>query len=360
MTLLYAVILLGILIFVHELGHFLFAKVVGVKVEKFSLGFGPKLVGMKRGETEYMISAFPLGGYVKMLGESPGEEAERPLSEEDRRRAFNHQPVWKRFLIVFSGPVFNIVFAAVVFILLFMSGVPVLKSEVGEVMEGTPAAQAGLQKGDEIVSIDGTPITEWSGMSAVIQKSPGKELALTVKRDGRTLTLTITPEKKTVKDIFGEPREVGLIGIRPSGAQYTKELSPPEAVVTGVQKTGEICVLTVVAIVKLIERVVPAKTIGGPIFIFQLAGQTAERGALDFFTFMAVISINLGIINVLPIPVLDGGHLLFLGIEAVRRKPLSEKTIALAQKVGIVVLIMIMAFALYNDILRIITGQEIP
>lgn len=363
MTFLFAIILLGILIFVHELGHFLFAKLMGVKVEKFSLGFGPKLLGKKIGETEYLLSAFPLGGYVKMLGENHEEESEEeaePLSEEDKKRAYNHQPVWKRFLIVFAGPVFNIFFASLVFAIIFLSGVPALYPEVGEVMKDTPAERAGLMEGDRIVEIDGMEIPEWSRMTGIIYGSPEKELVFKIKRGDEIIEHTITPERKTVKNVFGEDKEIGLIGIRPSGADFKRKVGPAGAIKDAVLRTVEISTLTVVAIFKLIQRTIPAENLGGPILIVQMAGKQAAEGAMSFFTFMAVISINLGIINLFPIPVLDGGHLVFLGIEAVRKKPLKEKTVILAQKVGIVVIIMIMAFALYNDIIRVITGKGMP
>lgn len=356
MTFLSAIILLGVLIFVHELGHFLFAKLMKVKVLKFSLGFGPKVVGKKYGDTEYQLSAVPLGGYVKMLGEEPGEE----LQEAEKPLAYNHQPVLKRFLIVFSGPLFNIIFAALLFVLIFASGVPTLYPDVGEVMEDSPALSAGLMKGDRIVQIDGRKVTEWSEMTEIIHQSPGRSLNFVIMRGGKEMAFAITPEKKEVSDVFGEKREIGLIGIKPSGDSFTRRYALPEALSMGVKRTVEISALTVVAIVKLIQRIIPAETIGGPILIVQMAGEQASQGALNFFMFMAIISINLGIINLLPIPVLDGGHVLFLAIEAVRRKPLSERTMAIAQRVGLAFILTVMAFALYNDIVRIITGRGMP
>jgi regulator of sigma E protease len=360
MTILSAIVLLGILIFVHELGHFIVAKLMKVKVEKFSLGFGPKLLGKTIGETEYRISAFPLGGYVKMLGENPGEEQEEPLSEAERARAYNRQPVRKRFLIVFAGPFFNIVFAALVFVVIFMTGFPSLLPEVGEVMEDTPAARAGLQNGDRIAAIEGAEIRDWSDMTTVIFASPGKALDFEVRRGEEILSMRITPEKRVEKNIFGEEKEIGLIGIKPSGAEFTRSMGFSEAVSGGFRRTVEIIWLTVVALIKLVQRVIPADTLGGPILIFQMAGQQASQGATNFFNFMAIISINLGIINLFPIPILDGGHLVFLGLEAVRRKPASERTVILAQKVGLVVILLIMALALYNDIVRVVTGRGFP
>lgn len=356
MTFLSAIVLLGILIFVHELGHFLFAKLMKVKVLKFSLGFGPKIMGKKYGETEYLISAFPLGGYVKMLG----EDQESEIREDERARAYSFQPVWKRLLIVMSGPVFNLFFAAFIFILVFFAGVPSLSPEVGEIMADTPAARAGLAKGDIIVEIDGTPIKRWDEMTAIVHKSAGIKLDFKIKRNDGIITLDITPEKKTAPNIFGENKEVGLIGIRPSGNTFIEKRAMPDAFVQAIIRTWEISVLTIVSIIKLVQRIIPAETIGGPILIFQMAGQQAAQGPLSFFVFMAIISINLGVLNLLPIPVLDGGHILFLGIEAVRRKPVNEKFIMIAQRVGLALLITLMVFAFYNDIMRLITGKTFP
>jgi len=356
MAIISAIILLGILIFVHEFGHFLFAKLMGVKVLKFSLGFGPKLFGKKFGETEYLISSVPLGGYVKMSGEEPGEE----LPEEEKARTFRAQPLRKRFLIVVAGPLFNIFFASLLFALIFMGGIPVLYPDVGEVMEGMPAEKAGFQKGDRVLKIEGAEIGRWDEMTEFIHKNPGKPLEFTIRRNEGVVSLKAVPEARKVKDIFGEEREIGLIGIQPLGSQFTQRYGPLEALPLALEKTYDWVVLMAVSIIKLIQRVLPAGTIGGPILIFQMAGKQASAGALNFFTFMAVISINLGVLNLLPIPVLDGGHLAFMGIEAVRRKPLSERTMLIAQRVGIALIVALMALALYNDILRLLTGRDIP
>ena len=447
MTFLSAIVLLGILIFVHELGHFLFAKKLGVRVLKFSLGFGPKLIGRKYGDTEYLVSAVPLGGYVKMLGEEPGDE----LKEEDKPFAYNYQPVWKRFLIVFSGPVFNLFFAAAIFFVVFLSGVPVPKPYAGKVMENSPAAAAGLitgdritaingktvsgwddidvsvnesrgekllfkieregkiielpitpekktgknifgentevmdigimpllypevgeviknavaekagiKKGDRIVEIEGASIKTWHDMTSIIHGSPEKPLRLKIKRDENFLELTVTPGKKTLKYPDGSEKQIGLIGIGPAGNNVIKKYNPFEAASLGAKRTWDMVVLTVVGIVKLIQRIIPADTLGGPIMIFQMAGQQASLGVMNFFLFMAVISINLGVLNLLPIPILDGGHILFLGIEAVRRKPLSEKVMMIAQRIGLAIIITLMVFAFYNDIMRFISGKTFP
>jgi len=356
LTFLFAIILLGVIIFIHELGHFLSAKLMGVRVLKFSLGFGPKLISKKYGDTEYLISSIPFGGYVKMLGESSEEE----LKDEEKIFAFNYQPVWKRFIIVFLGPLFNLLFAVVIFAGVFLYGFPVLLPEVGEVLTQSPAEKAGLMKGDTIISIDSSQITQWDEMTKIIHSNSDKNLTMEIKRKGEVMTFSIIPEKKKIKDLFGQEREVGLIGIKPSGNTFIKKSDVKEALVNSVGKTWEIMALTLISVVKLIQRVIPMETIGGPILIVQMAGEQASLGILNFFIFMAIININLGILNLLPIPILDGGHILFLGIESIRRKPLSEKLIAIAQKVGLAIILFIMAFALYNDIIRIISGKTIP
>lgn len=356
MTFLSAIILLGLIIFVHELGHFLSAKLMGVKVLKFSLGFGPKLISKRYGDTEYLISSIPFGGYVKMLGESSGEE----LQEEEKVFAFNYQPVWKRFIIVFLGPLFNLLFAIVIFVFVFSYGIPVLLPEVGDVLPQSPAERAGLMKGDTVISIDGSQITQWDEMTNIIHNSPGRSLNLKIKRKSEIITLLVIPEKKRVPDLFGQGKEVGLIGIKPSGKTFTKKSDFTESVSNSVSRTWEIAVLTVVSIVKLIQRVIPMNTIGGPILIIQMAGEQASLGILNFFIFMAIININLGVLNLLPIPILDGGHIFFLGIEAIRRKPLEEKFITVAQRIGLAIILLIMVFAIYNDLIRIFTGKTIP
>ncbi|MBI4653897.1 MAG: RIP metalloprotease RseP [Nitrospirae bacterium] len=353
MTFFWAIVLLGVLIFVHELGHFIFAKISGVRVLKFSLGFGPKLLSKKIGDTEYMLSAVPLGGYVKMLGEEPGEE----LKEEDKKQAYNYQPVKKRMGIVFAGPVFNLIFAVLLFAVIFSVGMPVLVSEVGDVVKDSPAQRSGLLTGDEIVSINDADVKRWDELSNVIHNSPGIKITLKIKRGEEIFTIEVMPERKKVPNIFGEEKEIGLIGIAPSGKTIIKKEPLPDAVMMAVQKTYEITALTIIGIIKLIQRVIPAKTIGGPILILQMAGEQASAGFMNFFVFMAVISINLSVLNLLPIPILDGGHILFLSIEGIRGKPLKEKTMMIIQKVGIAMIIALMTFAIYNDIIRLVTGE---
>ena len=347
------IIVLGVLVFVHELGHFVFAKKLGVGVLTFSLGFGPRLVGRKWGETEYQISVFPLGGFVKLVGENPGEE----IKEEDRGRSFSAQPVWKRFLIVSAGPFFNFLLAIVFFSTINIFGVPYFPSKIGDISPESPAAQAGLKKGDLIVSIDGEAVSKWDDLSRIIRSSQGKELQLKIKRDSETLDLKVTPKSSTQKNLFGEEVQIFVIGITPTDELLVQKVGPFEAIGKGLSQTWFGIKLTVVSIIKVIERVIPAKTIGGPIMIAQLAGEQAKRGIISLILFTAILSINLGVINLFPIPVLDGGHFVFLALEAILRKPISIKKMEIAQQVGLILIILLMLFAFYNDLLRVFSPE---
>ena len=348
-TILSTIIVLGILVFVHELGHFLLAKRLGVGVLTFSLGFGPKLIGRKIGETQYQISAFPLGGFVKLIGENPEEE----VKEEDRARSFSVQPIWKRVLIVSAGPFFNFLLAAALFSSVNLFGIPFFPSKVGEVSPGLPAERAGLKKGDVILSIDGEGVSRWDELSKIIRNSKGKDLLIKAKRNGEILEMKITPKLSAQKNLFGEEIHTFVIGITPTDEIVVQKVGPFEAMGKGLSQTWYGIKLTVVSIMKLIQRVIPAKTIGGPILIAQLAGEQARRGLLSLVLFMAILSINLGVINLFPIPILDGGHFLFLGLEAVLRRPISIKKMEIAQQIGLIFIILLMLFAFYNDLIRI-------
>ncbi len=344
------IIVLGVLIFFHELGHFLVARLLGVGVEKFSLGFGPKLVGKTIGITEYRISAIPLGGYVKMVGESPDSE----LDPSDIPVSFTHKHVFKRILIVAAGPFFNILLALIIFFGIFqISGLLILKPGIGEVNEGTPAYMAGLKKDDLVVSIDGVDISSWEDMANAIMASKGKALAISVLRGDTILTKDVAPEVKKFKNIFNEDVDRYVIGITASGEVFRKNLNFFQAFSESFIQTYEITALTIKGIVKLFQGTVSPKTLGGPIMIAQMAGQQAKEGVVNLIFFIALISINLAILNFLPIPVLDGGHLLFFFIEAVKGSPVSVKIREISQQAGIFVLILLMIYVFYNDIARV-------
>ena len=352
-TILATGIVLGILVFVHELGHFILAKKLGVAVLKFSLGFGPKLIGKKIGETEYQIAVFPLGGFVKPLGEDPQEQ----MKEEDRHRSLWAQPIWKRALIIGAGPFFNFLLAVVLFSTINLFGIPYYPSKIGEVSPGLPAEQAGLKKGDTVLSINGEEVTKWDDLSRIIRNSNGKELLLKVKRDHEVLEIQMTPKSTTQKNLFGEETSVFVIGITQPDELLVQKVGPFEAFGKGLSQTWFGIKLTVVSIIKLIERVIPAKTIGGPILIAQMAGEQAKRGLLSLVLFTAILSINLGVINLFPIPILDGGHFLFLSLEAILRKPISIKKMEIAQQIGLIFIILLMLFAFYNDLIRLFSPE---
>ena len=344
------VIVLGVLIFFHELGHFLVARLFGVGVERFSLGFGPRIVGKTIGITDYRISAVPLGGYVKMVGEDPDAE----IDPADIPISFTHQPVFKRILIVAAGPLFNILLAVIIFFAVFqISGIFVLKPIIGEVKAASPAEKGGLQKDDQILSIDGTAVQTWEDMAALITASQGRSLAISLRRGESELTVHLAPEIKTFKNIFDEDVERYVIGVTASGEVFSKDLNIFQAFSESIVQTYTIAELTVKSVIKLIQGTLSPKTLGGPIMIAQMAGQQAREGMANLAFFMALISINLAILNFLPIPVLDGGHLLFFFIEAVIGRPVSVRVREIAQQAGIFVLILLMIYVFYNDITRV-------
>jgi len=348
-----AIIVLGVLIFVHELGHFIFAKLFGVGVEKFSLGFGAKLVGFKKGETEYLISAFPLGGYVKMVGEN----ADGEISPEDQARSFAAKPPLQRIIIVAAGPIFNLAFAYFLFIMIFMLGVPAATTKIGEVVKDKPAARAGLMANDVVTAIDGRQVSRWDELAKTIAEGKGQPLELQVRRGEAVMTVRVTPEAKTGKNLFGETVSTPVIGVVAAGEVVIDRFGPLEAFTKGSAQTWNVIRLTVLSLVKLVERAIPLDTIGGPIMIAKMAGQQAAAGGVSFLAFMALLSVNLGVLNLLPVPILDGGHLFFYGWELIFRRPVSMKTREIAQQVGLALLIGLMVLAFYNDIARYFLGQ---
>lgn len=341
-------VVLGVLVLVHEFGHFIVARMCGVQVETFSLGFGPKILSKKVGATEYCLSVVPLGGFVRMLGDDPNEE----IPEEEKDRSFLTQPVRKKIAIVFAGPLFNLLLALVIFSGVFMAGIPILTADVGEVQEGSAAEEAGMRPGDKVISIEGSAINEWEEIRSTLQEHGGGELHFVVVRDDTQVDLQITPKMKEAKDIFGDPHPLWLIGILPKGNQITKRYNPIEALYLGTGRTLEMISLNVVGIIKMIQGSISSDNIGGPIMIAQMAGKQASEGFLNIALFVAILSINLGIINLVPIPILDGGHLLFFTIEGIIGRPLSIKKRELAQQVGLFLIISLMVFAFYNDIMR--------
>jgi regulator of sigma E protease len=431
---------LAALIFVHELGHFLVARRCGVVVEKFSLGFGPKILSYTSGGTEYLLSAIPLGGYVKMKGEDYEESS---LGETG---SFAGAPVLSRLAIAFAGPLFNVLFAIAIYMVVYMVGVDTLGLVTGSVKANSPAEVAGFQSGDKVIEIDGKEVLFWDQLQKVVHNSPGRALNFKVERVGGEIKeMSITPISEEITDLFGDKKQVGLIGISPlvrnigfikdgsaadkaglqvgdrvlevdgqeilgwadlkpaaidkpgqtlnfkilrggselvipvtpeskveedekgnkveigmigigmGGELVVESYGPLGATKRALQETGRLIYLIAVSIKKLVVGSVPADSIGGPILIFQIYGDQAEQGFNELIRLTALLSINLGLLNLLPIPALDGGHILFFLIEILKGKPLSERNRERAQQVGIFMLLGLMVFAFYNDIMRIIS-----
>ena len=359
-SIMYFIIVLGVLVFIHEFGHFLLAKKLGVGVLTFSLGFGPKLIGRKIGETQYQISAIPLGGYVKLLGEDRGEE----LKEEDRKRSFSFQPIWKRVLIICAGPFFNMFLALALLCFTFLTyGIPQeelpLPSKIGGISQGLPAEKAGLKKGDTVISIDGRTVSTWNELSDIIRRSEGKEIVIQVKRDEKTLDFKVNPEMSKEKIKPGEkaPYVIGIMAPLEELTFRYEKVGVGEAISKGIVQTWFYTRFTVVVMAKMITGEISRKMIGGPIEIARQAGKQGSKGLPYLLGLMVLLGVNLGLLNLLPIPILDGGHLLFLVMEAILRRPLSIRKIEIAQQVGLMLIILLMIFAFYNDLLRLFSPE---
>jgi regulator of sigma E protease len=321
-----------------------------VRVDAFSLGFPPRLLHKKIGDTDYRLSVIPLGGYVKLLGENPDDEVPPELEPY----SFSHHPLWHRALIVLAGPTFNLLFAVVALFLVFaFTGIPYLTTEIGGVKPDSPAARAGLQKGDRITMVSGQPVRRWDELSQLIRRSGEQTLLLTMQRDSRILQVQVTPQRMEVPDIFGTKVTTPLIGITSAEQPAIEQVGLFTALEEGVNCTVRICGLTVQSIYKLVSREMPLKSLGGPILIAQVAGKQAEMGVSYLVQFMALLSVNLALLNLLPIPILDGGHLFFIIWEAVRGKPVAIRHREMAQALGLMLILALMAMVFYQDILRV-------
>jgi regulator of sigma E protease len=343
------IVLLSVLIFIHEFGHFIVAKLSGVGVLKFSLGFGPRVIGKKVGDTDYMLSLIPLGGYVKMVGEGPDDE----VSPEEEKRSFLHQNVWKRISIVAAGPVFNLLLALLIFAVVNCYGLPVLAPQIGEIQPNSAAFESGMKTADTITEINKRSVRKWDDISEAVSKSDGRTISVTVRRDSVLLTIPVTPRMMETKNIFGEAVKSYKIGISPSGETFIERSSPFSSLAAAFAQTWRISKLTILSIIKMFQGVISPKTMGGPIFIAQLAGAQAKQGIVPFMLFMALLSINLGILNLLPIPMLDGGHLFFLGIELITGREVNVRFREVAQQIGFTVLVLLMVFVFLVDIERL-------
>jgi regulator of sigma E protease len=338
---------LGILIIVHEFGHLVIAKRCGVKVERFSIGFGPRLWSVKRGGTDYQVSLIPLGGYVKMAGESYEDEI------KGERWEFLSQPPGNRLRIVIAGPLLNYALAFIIFTLIFIIGAPALSTTIGELLEGYPAVKAGLRQGDKIVTVDGKPVTYWEDMTSIIHKKFDEDVMLAVERDGKQFMVSLRPQTKEMENIFGQKIRVALIGISPSVDDVLiMRFNPVMAVYHGARRLFMLTGFTYKALWMMATGAMSPKEATGPIGIFFLTSQAAKLGFIALLHFMAVISFNLAIFNLLPLPILDGGHVLFLTIEKIRKKPLSQRAQEAITKVGLAFLLFLVVAVSYNDLIR--------
>ncbi|MDD5421961.1 MAG: RIP metalloprotease RseP [Candidatus Omnitrophica bacterium] len=354
LSLVYFIIVLSVLVLVHELGHFAAAKRLGVRVEVFSFGFGPKLWSIKRGETEYVLSAIPLGGYIKMAGDEPHEALKREKWEFLSRR------VWDRAQIILAGPLTNYLLAFIVFAVIFMFGSPTMTTEIGGLLKDYPAEKFGLAVGDKIVSIDGKNVKYWEDMTEAIYKHTEGSMRILIERKGETFEEDITPVVRKTKDIFGKEVKVALIGISPSQKIEKVKYGFLDSLNMGWKKLINLTVMTYKALWSiLIGRISVKESMTGPIGIFVVTGQAARMGFIYIFHLMGILSASLAIFNLLPFPVLDGGHIIFLALEKLRGRPLSIKTQEIITNIGISCLILLTIFIFYNDIVKFGIGTKV-
>ncbi len=354
-TILSFLLVIGPLIFIHELGHYFAGRWFGVKAEAFSIGFGREVAGWtdKRG-TRWKIGWMPLGGYVKFKGDmNPASQPSKEwlaLSPEEREETFQAKPVWQRFIIVAAGPLTNFLFAILAFIAIFGTiGYPTTPALVQAIEVGSPADKAGLRPGDRIVAIDGRTVDPFAELHDYVRIRPERSMKVEVVRGGERLTLSATTAAKMERDGFGNEARIGRLGVSP-GAIELKKLEPHQLVGTAVSQTVDTVQMMIVTLGQVITGERSVKEMGGPLKVAQYSGQQASLGWLPFFWFMTIISINLGFINLLPIPLLDGGHLLFYTIEGVRRKPLKPEAQEWAFRTGLAALLALMIFVTLNDL----------
>ena len=356
-------IVLSIVVFVHEFGHFIVARWCGVTVKTFSIGFGREIFGFTdRKGTRWRFAWIPLGGYVKFLDDEnvaskPSTEALESLTPTERAGAFQTKPLWQRSAVVAAGPMANFLLAIAIYTAINLTiGVRTITPRIGEVMPGMPAAAAGFQPGDVIKSIDGWSIEGFEDVQRVVSINGGREMVFGIDRDGKTMDLVVTPKVEEQDDTFGGKFRRGLIGVKPSitsEAIETKAVGPAEALRLGVRETYMNIAQTLQGIGEIIAGRQSADQMGGPILMGELAGRVVVLGFVPLLLLIALISANIGFLNLLPIPVLDGGHLLFYSIEAVRRKPLSQRMQEIGFQVGIALVLMLMVYVNLNDLLRV-------
>lgn len=356
---------LTVVVFFHELGHFLVARWCGVKVDAFSIGFGPELTGRfdKQG-TRWKLCAIPLGGYVRFAGDEneasvPDPDSLANMSEEDRKGAFQAKPVWQRAAVVAAGPIANFLLAIVIFAGLFgFYGKVETVPRVDVVREDSAAAAAGIKPGDVIVSVDGTPIASFSDLQRAVSVNAGIPLLIGIDREGAFIEVTATPERREITDQFGNTQKVGILGIQRNTTAddvTVKRFGPLEAVAEGARETWFIIERTGGYIAGLFAGREDPDQLGGPIRVAQMSGQVASIGILPLINLTALLSVSIGLLNLLPVPMLDGGHLLFYAAEAIRGKPLGPKVQEYGFRIGITLVLMLMVFATWNDLRLLIS-----
>ncbi len=351
---------LSFIIVVHEWGHFIMARLIGVKVERFSIGFGPKIIGVTRGDTEYCLCLFPFGGYVKMAGESEGEESQRsaikPKPWEYRGRS-----IWERVSIVLAGPVVNYLVGFLLFVLIFLVGAPILSTRIGKVMEDYPAAQAGLKEGDRILSVNGRAMDNWEEVTQAIHSQTGP-IELKIERQGESRIVTVQPTVKEMTNLLGATVRVGMVGITPSEEVETRRYPLPQAIVRAAGRIYTLTHLTLEALWRIATGGLSLKeSMTGPVGIFYLTSSVAQQGFIHLLQLIAILSTSLGLFNILPLPVLDGGHCLFLLIERVKGSPVNLRTQEWLTRVGMGMLLLLLVVVTYNDLIKFkIFGRFLP
>ena len=347
-------VVLTVVVFFHELGHYLIARINGVRVQTFSIGFGPEIVGWTdRKQTRWKISLIPLGGYVKFFGDAgaasqPGDELPE-LSEEERAVSFHHKRLHQRAAVVFAGPFANFILAIVLLAILFATvGQQFTAPDVLEVVPGSAAEEAGIAPGDVFREIDGSVIERFEDIVAIVIEAPGRPLEVMVERAGAPKFLTVTPREVQVEDRFGTVRLIGQFGIRGGRVGFVKH-DPGTALWLGFKQTFVFTGETLKAVGQMISGRRSTDDLSGPLRIAQISGQVAEQGLASLVFFMAILSINLGLINLFPVPLLDGGHLLIYGIEAVRGRPFGARALEMVFRVGLGLIVLLIGFVLWND-----------
>jgi regulator of sigma E protease len=351
-------VVLTVLVFVHELGHYLVARRNGVRIEVFSIGFGPEIFGWyDRAGTRWKLSAVPLGGYVKMYGDADASSLPSnslvTMSEEDRAVSFHHKRLWQRIAVVAAGPAANFIFAIVLLAGLFATvGQPFTPPDVGQVQPNSAAEQGGIKPGDTISEIDGRKIERFEDVQQAVRLNAGGVMKIVVRRDGRDVALDVTPQMTEMTDRFGNVHRVGMLGIGRSGVDYVRH-DPATALGRAVEETWNLSVGTLKAIWQMIIGARATDELGGPLRIAQMSGEVAQGGIVAIVWFMAVLSVNLGLINLFPIPVLDGGHLLFYFAEAIRGRPLGQRAQEYGFRIGLALVLTLMVFATWNDLVHL-------